>query len=239
MSPVARVLAHRGACRLERENTVAAFARAADLGADGVELDVHRTADGRLVVHHDAVAPGLGVLAERTCDDIRRALPWVPTLPEALDSCAGLLVNVEVKNLPGDADYDPDDRAASAVVELLHQRDGRDDVLVSSFNLESIGRVRLLDPAIPTGFLTLVGFDPLDGVSVAHDHGHVAVHPDVRSLPRRLAEVVAGRAHELEMDVNVWTVNSPDEMRRLAAAGVDSIITDVPDVAREVLDALR
>jgi glycerophosphoryl diester phosphodiesterase len=231
----ARVLAHRGACRVARENTVEAFAAARALGADGVELDVHRTADGVLVVHHDADAPGFGVLAHHAEAEIRRALPFVPTLVEALDACAGLLVNVEVKNLPGDADFDPDDRAASAVVELLHARDGRDDVLVSSFNLRSIDRVRSLDPRVATGFLTLLGFDPLEGAAVAHARGHRAVHPDVRSLRGPAAAAVVARAHDLGLDVNAWTVDEPSEIRRLADAGVDGIVTNVPDVARSAL----
>jgi glycerophosphoryl diester phosphodiesterase len=230
-----RVVAHRGARRVAPENTVEAFAAAAALGADGVELDARRTADGGLVVHHDADARGVGVLAERQEAEIRAVRPDIPTLEEALEACAGMLVNVEVKNLPGDADYDPTNRAATAVVELLFRRDRRDDVLVSSFNLEAADRVRELDGSIPTGFLTLVGMDPVDAVAVAHAHGHGAVHPDVRALGGETAGATVARAHELGMAVNVWTVNGEDEMRRLAATGVDAIITDVPDVARRVL----
>jgi glycerophosphoryl diester phosphodiesterase len=230
-----RVLGHRGAPRVAPENTLDAFAVAAALGADGVELDVHRTADGELVVHHDAVAPGLGVLAEHTLVEIRRARPTVPTLEEVLDACAGLHVNVEVKNLPGDADYDPDDRVAIAVVDLLRARDDRDDVLVSSFNLASIDRVRALAPELPTGFLTVVGFDPIEAVTAAEGRGHGAVHPDVRSLTGPVAAATVAHAHDLGLAVNVWTVNDPDEIRRLAAAGVDAVITDVPEVALAAL----
>jgi len=234
---VPRVLAHRGATAVAPENTVQAFVAARALGADGVELDVHRTADGGLVLNHDADARGLGVLAERTEAEIRAARPEIPTLDEALEACAGMLVNVEVKNLPGDADYDPAERVAAGVVELLGRRGLRDDVLVSSFNLESVNRVRALDASIPTGFLTLVGMDPVDGVDVAHAHGHGAVNPDVRSLAGGAAVATISRAHELGMTVNVWTVNDEDEMRRLADAGVDAVITDVPDVARRVFTA--
>jgi glycerophosphoryl diester phosphodiesterase len=216
------------------ENTVEAFAAASALGADGVELDVHRTADGGLVVHHDADARGVGVLAERSEAEIRAVRPDIPTLAEAFDACAGMLVNVEVKNLPGDADYDPTEGVAAAVVDLLTRRGRRDDVLVSSFNLASADRVRELDGSIPTGFLTLVGMDPVDGVEIAHAHGHGAVHPDVRALVGEAAAATVSRAHELGLMVNVWTVNGEDEMRRLAAAGVDAVITDVPDVARRV-----
>ena len=231
---VPRVLAHRGAARVAPENTVEAFVAASALGADGVELDVHRTADGALVVHHDADARGVGVLAERTEAQIRAARPEIPTLEEALEACAGMLVNIEVKNLPGDADYDPGERVAGAVVELLVRRGRRDDVLVSSFNLESADRVHELDGVIPTGFLTLVGMDPVDGVDIAHAHGHGAVNPDVRALVGEAAAATVARAQDFGMAVNVWTVNGEDEMRRLAAVGVDGIITDVPDVARRV-----
>jgi glycerophosphoryl diester phosphodiesterase len=216
------------------ENTLEAFVAASALGADGVELDVHRTADGGLVVHHDAGARGIGVLAERTEAQIRAARPEIPTLEEALDACAGMLVNIEVKNLPGDADYDPTDGVAAGVVDLLARRHRKDAVLVSSFNLESADRVRALDGSIPTGLLTLFGMDPVDGVEIAHAHGHGAVHPDLRALAGNAAAATVARAHELEIAVNAWTVNGEDEMRRLAAAGVDAIITDVPDVARRV-----
>ncbi len=229
---VPRVLAHRGAARVAPENTLEAFAAARALGADGVELDVHRTADGALMVHHDADARGIGVLAERSAAEIRATRSEIPTLEEALDACAGMLVNIEVKNLPGDAEYDPGERVAGAVVELVARRGRRDDVLVSSFNLESVDRVRDLDDSIPTGFLTLVGMDAVDGVDVAHAHGHGAVHPDVRALEGEAPAATVARAHDLGMAVNVWTVNGEDEMRRLAAVGVDAIITDVPDVAR-------
>jgi glycerophosphoryl diester phosphodiesterase len=229
------VLAHRGANRQAPENTVEAFARALALGADGVELDVHRTADGGLVVHHDASAPGLGVLAERSQADIRAEQPGIPTLDEALDACAGGLVNIEIKNLPGDDDFDAAEHAAALVVETVRRRDGRDNVLVSSFNLDTIDRVHALDADVPTGFLTYRTFDPLDALAVAHDRGHVALHPFFQSLAGELAKTVVERAHELGMHVNVWTVDDEQDMRRLADAGVDALVTDVPDVAVSVL----
>src|SRR5215210_4218177 len=107
------VFAHRGASRAESENTVAAFLRAREMGADGVELDVHRAG---LLVHHDA----------------EPVPPDAPTLAASLDACAGMVVNIEIKNLQGDPDYDPTNEAADMVVALLHERAGRDEVLVSS-----------------------------------------------------------------------------------------------------------
>ncbi|HEY7105359.1 MAG TPA: glycerophosphodiester phosphodiesterase family protein [Acidimicrobiia bacterium] len=227
------VLAHRGASRVAPENTLAAFRKAAELGADGVELDVHRTADGALVVRHDA-ASAAGVLPEMTESEVREALPGVPLLAEALDVCDGLLVNVEIKNSPREPAFDPDDTAAGLLVELLARRDHRDRVLVSSFRLASIDRVRQLDPTVPTALLVAL-VDPLDALDLAEQHGHCALHPQVDSLAADRAPAVAGAAHDRRMQVNVWTVNDPDEIGRLADAGIDAVITDAPDVARAAL----
>src|SRR4051794_36204313 len=112
------VLAHRGANRVAPENTVPAMREAVDRGADGVELDVHRTADGAVVVRHDAETPG-GPVGELALSDLLRAHPDVPVLDEVLEVCRGRLVNVEIK--------DPAPRTAEAVVELLDARRGRAD----------------------------------------------------------------------------------------------------------------
>jgi glycerophosphoryl diester phosphodiesterase len=229
---VTLVLAHRGANRLAPENTLAAFARAGELGADGVELDIHATVDDELVVRHDAATPA-GPLAEMTSAEVREALPEVPTLASALDVCAGLLVNVEIKD-DGGGDSGPSDRMAQLLVDLVEGRGRRDRLLVSSFNLPSVDRVRFLAPDLPTAWLTW-GQDPLDALVVAESHGHRALHPDLRSVAGERAGAAATRAHELGLELNVWTVNDPDELQRLAAAGIDALITDVPDVALQTL----
>lgn len=222
------VYAHRGASRAAPENTVEAFALAGSLGADGVELDVRRCADLDLVLHHDAALPdGRVVWTTR-----RVGLPAsVPTLTEALDVCAGLVVNIEIKNLPHEPDFDADCAVVDSVVELLSAREGRDDVLVSSFHLATIDRVHSLDPAIPTGLLTFVDPAPTDGVALARDRGHHAIHPHEATVDAALVDV----AHAAGLAVNVWTVDDPDRMRALADLGVDGIVTNVPDVARDAL----
>lgn len=230
-----KVLAHRGASRVAPENTLEAFARAVALGADGVELDVHRTSDGGLVVHHDPDAGELGLLAERSLVDVRAGLPHLPTLAEALDVCAGLLVNVEIKNLPGSPGHDPDEQAADAVTALVAARGHRDDVLVSSFGIGAIDRVHELDARVPTGLLTIVGFDPIEALARAHERGHRSVHPDVRSLGGTVVLELVELAHALGIAIYPWTVDDPDEIRRLAAAEVDGVITNVPDVALAAL----
>src|SRR4051794_30057455 len=103
------VLGHRGASRDAPENTIEAFARAVAVGADGVELDVHRTADDVLVVHHDPELVGFGLVVDAPFHALRGARPDVPTLAETLDACAGMrLVNIEMKCAFWDADPDPD-----------------------------------------------------------------------------------------------------------------------------------
>src|SRR3954466_3870988 len=120
------VLAHRGANRQAAENTAPAMARAPEPGADGVELDVLRVADGALAVRHDAETPG-GPLGGLTAADLAAVLPAAPLPPPGPDVSRHRLVNVEVK--------DPAPRAVDELVTLLREREGVDDVLVSSFHI--------------------------------------------------------------------------------------------------------
>ena len=229
------VMGHRGASLVAHENTIAAFIAARDQGADGVELDVHATADGNLVVHHDAEAEGVGILAERTVAEITAALPFVPTLDAVLDVCTGLLVNIEIKNSPNDSGFDRDECVAAAVVELLHSRNMLDRVLVSSFHLPSIDRVRELDAGIDTGYLFVLDPTVLIAAGIAVERGHSAIHPFFGVLAGESAAELIDAAHAQGLQVNVWTVNDEAEMIRLANAGVDAIMTDSPELARRVL----
>lgn len=224
------VYGHRGASAHAPENTVEAFELARDQGADGVELDVRRCLDGDMALHHDAQLPDGRAIVELT----RADLPDTScTLAAALDVCAGMVVNIEIKNAPVDADHDPQCRLADAVVTLLQARGGRDRVVVSSFGLPTVDRVRALDPSVPTGFLTFV--DPMgpEAIELAARHGHGAIHPHVATVDEAYVEL----AHDHGLAVNVWTVDDPDQMRRLADWGVDGIVTNVPDVAVAVLRA--
>jgi len=232
------VLGHRGASRRARENTLEAFLLARELGADGVELDVRRSADGVLVVHHDPALDGLGVLAERPFDELRRAAPWIPTLAESLDVLDGVLVNVEVKCLPHEPDADPAHEVARAVVEEIHRRDLASHVIVSSFWLETVDAVRGLDREIATAWLT-GGQAPAAAAPVAAAHGHGWLNPDTDSVLADAPDAALRAAHDAGVRVGVWTVDDPEEVRRLADAGVDAVITNVPDVAIAAITAPR
>lgn len=223
------VIAHRGASVAHPANTVAAFRAGVEAGADWIEFDVRRTADDVLVVHHDARLPDGRVLVELTVDELPR---WVPTMAEALEACEGASVNIEIKNDPSDPDYDERSMISVAVAGVAVAYRPHHQLLVSSFNVDAVDRIKALDPAIPTGII--VGADlfaPGLWVERATARGHGALHPYVAVVDGRFVEL----AHDAGLVVNVWTVNDPDEMRRLADLGVDGIFTDLPDLAREVL----
>ena len=228
MSTAPAVIAHRGASAVRRENTVEAFVEARRLGADMVELDVRRTRDDVLVIHHDASLPGLGPIVGQRRDALP---PWVPTLDEAMDACVGMVVNVEVKSSPLDPDFDENRWVATRVAERVGERGWRDRVLVSSFDLLSVDRVRAVDAAIPTALLTLPGIDMRDAAATARDHGHRVLHPHDFAVTPELVE----HLHARGMAVNVWTVDDADRMRALVELGVDGICTNVPDVLVRVL----
>lgn len=213
------MFAHRGYTHGFRENTLEAFAEARQRGADGVELDVRRSADGALVVHHDAEIEGVGTVCELGVRDLPG---YVPLLEEALEACDGMTVNVEIKNHPGDPGFEPDQAVAAEVAAAVREGGWAEQVLVSSFNLETVRAVRTADPQLPVGWLLDVGADPLAALPEAVASGMSALHPFVLGVT---AELVA-RAHGAGLDVNTWTVNDRRDMAAMVALGVDGIITD-------------
>ncbi|MBV8959248.1 MAG: glycerophosphodiester phosphodiesterase, partial [Actinobacteria bacterium] len=220
--------AHRGASGAKPENTVAAFEEAGRMGADMVELDVRRTADGALVVHHDAAVPDVGTIVELRKGDLP---PSVPTLAEALEACAGMGVNIEIKNSPMDPDYDEGQAVAGAVAGLVLAKRLQNRVIVSSFNLAAVDAVRAASSKVPTALLTIPALDQQWAIDIAAEHGHAAWHPHHTSVTADLVDA----AHAAGLKVNTWTVDDPDTMRALAAMGVDGIVTNHPDTALTTL----
>lgn len=226
------ILGHRGASATARENTIEAFHLAAEMGADGVELDARRTVDGAIVVHHDDRVDGTPIVS-LSLVALREAWPHVPTLEEALAACRGMWVNVEVKSSSTDADWDPADSSLEAVLDVIDQAGV--DVEVSSFNPLTVYRSLQLRPDLPTGWLTERSFvDPFDAITAAASAGHTAIHPDLASFDDDAGAVVRA-AHTAGLWAIAWTVDEPDDITRLADAGIDGIITNVPDVAMGVL----
>lgn len=219
------VIAHRGASRAERENTLDAFIRAGEMGADAVELDVRRTSDGVLVVHHNPHLHDGRLIAATAHRDIPAN---VPTLGEALDACDGMWVNVEIKNDPEEPDFDATDSIADETMALLLARRTDDRWVISCFRVETVDRCRAIAPTIRTAWLCSV--PPPDAAEQMAAKGHAALHPWVHALDRPLIDA----CHSMGVQVNTWTCDDPVRMAELIEWGIDGICTNVPDVALRV-----
>jgi glycerophosphoryl diester phosphodiesterase len=246
---VTLVVAHRGANAAAPENTMEAYRLAVEMGADAVELDVHLTADGKLVLMHDETVERTTDLTEpiasMTLKQLRAAdagyrfeasdgsFPFrgkglkVPTLEEALTwlpDGTGLVVEVKA-------------RAATAPT-LAALRGSRvraaGAVSLISFDEQVIEEARRLDPEIPTGYL-LVPSQPIEpAMMYAVEHGHAAVHPyegDLGLDPEPILSV----ARAFGRLVGCYVVNDPIRMQQLAALGLWGFVTDAPDVGRQAL----
>ena len=219
------VIAHRGASRAEPENTVAAFRRAAAMGAEAVELDVRRSADGVLVVHHNPHLDDGRLVASTAYADLPDS---VPTLGEALDACQGMWVNVEIKNDPDEPDFDPTESIADETIAHLVARDDDARWVISSFRMQTIDRCRALAPTIRTAWLCV---DIPEGVErTLVTKGHIALHPWFHALDRATLD----RCHAAGVAVNVWTCDDPEQQAKLFEWGIDGICTNVPDAALRV-----
>ena len=225
------VIAHRGASADVQENTAEAFRTAREQGADWVELDVRITEDGGLIVNHDAwYRDGRTVWST----PLTEVPPTTLDLDGAVEACAGMGINVEIKNSPGDlADGTWGMDVVDATLERLSQLtdEVRDRILISSFDLATIERSKALDPALATGYLVFdMGQQP-DAVAVAADGGHQAFHPwDPFVTPELLTE-----CRDRGLIVNTWTVDDPARWMELAAWGVDGIVTNTPGLLASAL----
>jgi glycerophosphoryl diester phosphodiesterase len=222
------IFAHRGASAAYPENTLEAFRAAGPLGAEWVELDVRRTADGELAVHHDAyLADGRAIVELRAADLPATAL----SLAEALEACRPLGVNVEIKNSPHDVDFDETAAIVEPVVAAIEECS--QPIIVSSFHGPTLERVRVVGPNIACAFLTFDLRDPRETIDASVAAGYVALHPWDGSVTQELVQLV----HDAGLKLNAWTVDDPSRILELAEMGVDGIITNVPDVAASVLRA--
>lgn len=223
------IIAHRGASFDAPENTIEAFRIAAELGADGVELDVRRTTDDRLVVHHNPrLADDAEPIVDISFDDLRRTAPHVPTLREVLEACPDIWLDIEIKNSPMDPDWDPGDRVVRMVLDLLADHPSRHRPMLTSFNPATVAVAA--SAGARTGLLLARGTTP-SAVADAAPHEIVLPHVDTLASGDVAAVIAAS-----DRPVAVWTVDDPALMRMLADAGATGIITNRPDVARSALD---
>jgi len=214
-------IGHRGAAGLEPENTLRSFRRAAAEGADAVELDLRLTRDGRLVVMHDATVDrttsGTGEVARMALEELRETDAGlgerVPTFEEVVEA-VGLPIYAEIKAVEAA-------RPLAALVEHLGL-EGR--VVPIAFLPEALSEVRRALPGLPLG-LILPGAPP-DAAELARASDVHLVSVEASSLRVEAVEACR-RAH---LRVTAWTVNEPEEMKRLLRLDLDGIVTDRPDL---------
>lgn len=239
-----RIYAHRGASGYAPENTLEAFELAVNMGADGVELDVHIAKDGELVVAHDEavdrVSNGSGLICRMTTAELKRLRfnrthpeyerATLPTLREVFELLkpTKLRVNVELKN-----SYIIYEGLEEKCLRLADGMGMTDRILYSSFNHHSMLRMKAIDPKIPCGVLYEATM--LESWNYAHRLGVDAIHPHFSEL--QVSGEVA-QAHALGLQVNVWTVNDGQDIVNCLRAGADIIIGNYPDRAIRLRDEL-
>ena len=238
-------VAHRGASRAAPPNTLAAFLLAAEMGAGGIELDVQLSSDRVPVVIHDfsveRTTDGTGPVSSLTLAELKRldagssfgaafAGERIPTLAEVLEAVGNLmLLNIELKSTRLRATG-----LASAVVTLVADYGLGERCLISSFNPVLLRRAKRLAPDIAAGLLYAPNLPlPLRRAWLAPFLAHEARHPEHTMVDARYMAWARRRGYQ----VNTWTVDEPEEMRRLMGLGVDGIVTNRPDALREQIDA--
>lgn len=250
--------AHRGGSALAPENTLTAYENGLSFGADALELDVHYTRDGEIVVFHDETldrtTSGSGSIAALTLDELRRldagyrftpdggqTYPWrgkgvtIPTLREVFERFPQTRVNIEMK--VNDAEGE------RRLARLLMDNGWDDWALVGSFHTEALMRFRALcEGHIATSagadetrnFLIGVLFRRTHRMRPTYDALQV---PEVYRGIRVVSQTSVRLAHELGLDVHVWTVDDRPTMERLLDWGVDGLMSDRPDTLAEVYQA--
>jgi glycerophosphoryl diester phosphodiesterase len=228
-----RIYAHRGASAELPENTMAAFRRAVALGVDALELDIHATRDGVLVVSHDPDGRRMAGVGERLADlTFAEAQRWdvgggerLPRFEDVVTEFASLPLNVDLKR-----------DIADATVTLLRRMGAEERVCLASFERKTMERVRALGYRGPTSLSQTEALVAL-ALPPALRRGRFRVRAARAQLPLSLGRPwVIRRMKALGLAVDYWTVDDPDLARRLVAMGADGIMTNDP---RRIVPALR
>ena len=237
--------AHRGYSGKYPENTMLAFRKAVEAGADGIELDVQLTRDGEPVILHDEqvdrTTDGTGWVKDLTLAELRKldasylytgqyGLNPVPTLREYCEFIRDLPVITNIEMKTGVFEYPGMDEKVWDMIQEYHLEE---KVIISSFNHYTILRMRELAPALKYGFLSETWI--IDAGKYCHEHGVACYHPMFRSLTQ---EVVA-ELKQYGLEINTYTVNTEEDVRDLAAKGIDAVIGNFPEMTRDVLASLQ
>lgn len=220
-------IGHRGANGYEPENTLVSFEKAIEMGADGIELDVHLSLDGHLVVIHDETidrtTSGKGIVNQLTLAELKSVRInekyEIPTLEEVLDLInQRCFVNIELKN------QDTAEKVAQLIEHYISDKKWKNnDFIVSSFDWNALQQVRFLNDDIRIGVLTETDMDL--AISFARFMKAEALHPDFQLLTNEYVSTIK----EKGILVFPWTVNEIDDIQKMKDFGVDGIITDYLD----------
>lgn len=233
--------AHRGASFDYPENTMLSLKEGIKSGANGLEIDVHKTKDNKLVVIHDEDIErtylGKGLVKDFTLDELKKFKNrkklfrdnvecHIPTLEEVLELIKGkdITLNIELKT--DEIHYKG---IEEDVIRLINEYKLNKQIILSSFNHDSIKIAKGLDSSIKTGILY---YKPIeDVINYAKNLGVDAIHPDLSLLSRELIQ----EAHNNNLKVNIYTVNSPIYMRLLIKNKADGLFTDYPELLNKIL----
>ncbi len=235
-------IAHRGFSGKYPENTMLAFKKAIEVGADGIELDVHFTKDKELVIIHDETidrtTDGTGEVESFTYEELSKFNAYgrfegqfdfqkIPTLREYFElvkPVEGFITNIELKT--GINEYPG---IEEAVLKLIDEFSLRDRIIISSFNHFSVMRFKVIAPDVKCGFLEesrIINFG-----AYAKKYNVEFVHPLYKCLTKDVFEEIYSNG----IGINSWTVNDEDSVRFLAQNNVDAVIGNFPDMAGKVL----
>ncbi|MEU7176769.1 MULTISPECIES: glycerophosphodiester phosphodiesterase [Streptomyces] len=218
-------IGHRGVMGVEPENTLRSFVRAEREGLDVIELDLHLSKDGALVVMHDAevdrTTDGSGPIAEHTLAELRELDAGrgerIPVFEEVLDA-VGAPLQAEIKDVA----------AARALAEVMRSRDLTGRIEVISFHDEALAAIRALLPGVRTTLVaSRYGKEVVDRARAVGAH---RLSLNIRRLTLELVE----RAHTAQLTVLGWTVNTHDHLRLARGLGLDGVVTDQPEIRRAV-----
>ena len=231
------ITGHRGASGLAPENTMASMVKAMELTADFSELDVQETADGILVLmHDDSLQRTTGIEAgvwEKTYDDLQgldvgfwfsedfKGEP-IPTLKSIIEAVRGKMkLNIELK-MNGH-----EKQLTEKVVAMVENEDFFDNCVLTSFDFSAIKKVKQLNSKIKAGYIFS---------EMPEDEDVFNANVDLLSVNKKIVtEDLVQKAHANNKEVHVWTVNEPEDMRKLISFGVDNIITNYPNILKQVL----
>lgn len=220
-------IAHRGAKAYEPENTLQSFQKALDLHADGIELDVHLSSDGHIIVMHDEtidkMTNGKGEINTYTLTELKSFLIadklQIPTLNEVFDLVnKKCFINVELKNA------DTAKQVVSLIEKYISEKGWNyQHFIVSSFDWNALEEVHHLNPKILIGVLTEEDLQP--ALAFAESTKAYAIHPDFQLLNKENTKAI----QEKGFLVFPWTVNSQEDIQKVKSYNVDGIISDNPD----------